>query len=164
MPRAARDRASPDAVVIRMPEVTGIRDLPDDSRETPATGSGAGGRAPASAAGPAAADTPDHHTPFRVLPLAGRFDAAQGRHGVVHDLPLEGIHRLEAFRTPRPLHPPGDPLRTRGELRAPALSIVLDVHDHPASALEPALDGPADQLLQGIQRLAVPADQQPHPV
>src|SRR6266545_6971141 len=117
----------------------------------------AGGAAtPASLASGAADDNPA----VRFLALTARGHTGNRRDGVVHDLALEGVHRVQALGLAGLLDPAGNLACSRDELGATALAIVLHVHDDMTPLTGPVVHDTPHQLLERVQRLAVTADQQ----
>src|SRR5918996_1090030 len=104
----------------------------------------------------------DDHAAVGVLAFACGLDPADLTGGIVHDLPLvrtHGLHALGPARAPDAGgHRPG-PL---DQLAPAALPVVLHVDHHPAPGLQLPLDGATDHLLERVERLAVPPDQDPH--
>src|ERR687891_422949 len=105
--------------------------------------------------------TADDHAAVGGLPLPCRLDPADLTGGIVHDLPLvrtHGLHALGPARAPDAGgHRPG-PL---DQLAPAALPVVLHVDHHPAPGLQLPLDGATDHLLERVERLAVPPEQEP---
>src|ERR687892_2061978 len=106
--------------------------------------------------------TADDHAAVGVLAFACGLDPADLTGGIVHDLPLvrtHGLHALGPARAPNAGgHRPG-PL---DQLAPAALPVVLHVDHHPAPGLQLPLDCATDHLLERVERLAVPPDQEPH--
>src|SRR5437016_453762 len=101
----------------------------------------------------------DHHTPVGLFPLAEARHTLDLSNSIVHDLALEGVHRLELHlalvERPR-CHLPG----TLPQRLPAALPVTLYVQRDPDPSTHLTLDRTAEQLLDGVQRLAVVTDEE----
>src|SRR5579872_2539721 len=101
----------------------------------------------------------DDHPAVGVLSLAKAGNSPDLTNRVVNDLALEGIHRLELYLALVECpggHLPGPFLKRL----LPALPVPLHIERDPHPGPQLALDGTAQQLLDGVERLPVVADQQ----
>src|SRR4051794_2960632 len=127
-----------------------------------------GGGAPSAPGGPvpSAADAVvtasvnrlDDHTTSR-LDAFGLASEPGLRDHVVHDLPLEGVHRLEPHGLTGPLDLGDGPGCDVLQRPSAAGTIAGDVEHEAATLAGPRLYGEAGQLLQRLQDLSVGADQ-----
>src|SRR5512132_230672 len=104
----------------------------------------------------------DDDAPFRTLALTGAVHPVHLGHRRVDHLAEEGVHRLERLRPTGLGDPQSDLAHPRGEPLDLAFPVVLDVDDDPSRETGPLADGHAGELLDGLGRLAMPADQQAH--
>src|SRR6185436_13310495 len=104
----------------------------------------------------------DDDPPFRPLALAGAAHPVDLGHRSMDHLAEEGVHRLERLRATGSCDPEGDLAHPRGQSFDLALAVVLDVDDDPGRESHALTDGHPRELLDRLERLAVPADQQAH--
>ena len=77
----------------------------------------------------------------------------------MHDLTLEGIHRLQVDRLPRLVHLVDGVQRDVVQTLALALQIAVDVHNEMGTLAGLLLHGQSRQLLQSVNDFAVASDE-----
>ena len=80
------------------------------------------------------------------------------------DLALIGVHRFEFLLRARPQHPSSHLVSLRLDSVFPPFAIVLYIYNHADTLVEASSNGSSRELLDGVERLAVSADQQSHVV
>src|SRR5690606_8215471 len=100
----------------------------------------------------------DHHVPLGLHALRVAAQACR-RDGVVHDLPLERVERLERDLRSLGADTSDRVLRQCGELTTTLGTEPGDVEHEAAPLARTSLDGQAGELLESIEDLAVGADE-----
>ncbi|HEY6680933.1 MAG TPA: hypothetical protein VI276_06965, partial [Actinomycetota bacterium] len=102
----------------------------------------------------------DDDEPIRILAPRTALNPVDAGDGVVDDLPLEGVHRLELLLLAGRQRSLGRFACAFFKPGGSPLAVVLDIDEHPDTLIEATPDDVAGQFLNRIERLSVLADQQ----
>src|SRR5207245_2114829 len=102
----------------------------------------------------------DDHFPIVALALAPRRNGGIALQGQVDHAPVPGAHGVQRDGPPGLLGLLSEPPRQLSQMFEPPLPITFDVNHHPPRSRVLSADDPIHDVLEGIESLAPPADEE----